>query len=258
MAGSAAGMLVIMDRGFPGVALWKAYTKAGAHLLIRARSSVARRSLGDPQVGPRYALDAARASKDRSRAVAREMLSQMDNPQATPRARRELLDALAETAYSGRPDFERLEHAVSAVFDAGTTQIRRAVGHPSAPVTTEALVMGVRARVMAIEALTSGQVTDEALTQARDAHLFGYADYIARYPVLAAAAPPGAPQLYAPITADDTVSNCRRHLVFALGMELMYPEQAERMRQARPYMRRPGPAAFGLTEADIRRQRHGQ
>ncbi|WP_405690167.1 IS4 family transposase [Streptomyces sp. NBC_00057] len=41
MAGSAAGMLVIMDRGFPGVALWKAYAGAGAHLLIRARSSVA-------------------------------------------------------------------------------------------------------------------------------------------------------------------------------------------------------------------------
>ena len=43
MAGSAAGMLVIMDRAFPGVALWKAYTQARAHLLIRARSSVARR-----------------------------------------------------------------------------------------------------------------------------------------------------------------------------------------------------------------------
>ena len=43
MAPSAAGMLVIMDRGFPGVALWKAYTQAKAHLLIRARSSVARR-----------------------------------------------------------------------------------------------------------------------------------------------------------------------------------------------------------------------
>jgi hypothetical protein len=50
MAGSAAGMLVIMDRGFPGVALWKAYTQAKAHLLIRARSTVARRPvqvLGD-------------------------------------------------------------------------------------------------------------------------------------------------------------------------------------------------------------------
>jgi len=43
MTPSAAGMLVIMDRGFPGVALWKAYTQARAHLLIRARSSVARR-----------------------------------------------------------------------------------------------------------------------------------------------------------------------------------------------------------------------
>ena len=98
-----------------------------------------------------YAKDATRASKVRSRTVAREVLSQMDNPQATPRDRRELLDALTETAYTGQPDFERLEHAVSAVFDAGTTQIRRAVGHPSAPVTTEALVTGVRARVMAIE-----------------------------------------------------------------------------------------------------------
>ena len=29
MVDSAAGMLVIMDRGFPGVALWKAYTQAG-------------------------------------------------------------------------------------------------------------------------------------------------------------------------------------------------------------------------------------
>ncbi|MEU2718496.1 transposase [Streptomyces sp. NPDC007205] len=43
MATSAAGMLVIMDRGFPGVELWKAYTGAGAHLLLRARSCVARR-----------------------------------------------------------------------------------------------------------------------------------------------------------------------------------------------------------------------
>ena len=43
LAGSAGGMLVIMDRGFPGVALWKAYVGAGAHLLLRARSPVASR-----------------------------------------------------------------------------------------------------------------------------------------------------------------------------------------------------------------------
>ncbi|WP_414170573.1 IS4 family transposase [Streptoverticillium reticulum] len=45
MASSAAGMLVIMDRNFPGVELWKAYTHAGAHLLLRARSTVASRPL---------------------------------------------------------------------------------------------------------------------------------------------------------------------------------------------------------------------
>lgn len=43
MAASAAGMLVTIDRGFPGVELWKAYTAAGVHLLLRARSCVARR-----------------------------------------------------------------------------------------------------------------------------------------------------------------------------------------------------------------------
>jgi hypothetical protein len=45
LAPSAARMLVIMDRGFPGVALWRAYTEAGAHLLIRARSCVAARPI---------------------------------------------------------------------------------------------------------------------------------------------------------------------------------------------------------------------
>ena len=45
LAASAGGMLVIMDGGFPGVALWRAYTGAGAHLLIRARSCVAARPI---------------------------------------------------------------------------------------------------------------------------------------------------------------------------------------------------------------------
>src|SRR5512144_633457 len=45
LAPSANGMLVIMDRGFPGVALWRAYAQAGAHLLIRARSCVAARPI---------------------------------------------------------------------------------------------------------------------------------------------------------------------------------------------------------------------
>lgn len=64
-ADSAAGMLVIMDRGFPGVALWKAYTGAGAHLLVRARSSVAARPvehLPDGTYLARMSLAGQRAS----------------------------------------------------------------------------------------------------------------------------------------------------------------------------------------------------
>jgi hypothetical protein len=65
MAGSAAGMLVIMDRGFPGVELWKAFTSAGAHLLLRARSTVASRPvevLPDGSYLGRMSLAGQRAS----------------------------------------------------------------------------------------------------------------------------------------------------------------------------------------------------
>jgi len=44
-------------------------------------------------------------------------------------------------------------------------------------------------------------------------------------------------------------SNCCGHLLSALGLEIKYPEQAERLRQARTRMRRPSAAAFGLTAA---------
>ena len=65
LAGSAAGMLVLMDRAFPGVALWKAYTQAGAHLLLRARSCVAKRPiqiLADGTYLARMSLAGQRAS----------------------------------------------------------------------------------------------------------------------------------------------------------------------------------------------------
>ena len=83
--------------------------------------------------------------------------------------------------------------------------------------------------------------------RARDAHLFAYAEYVAMRRALEASAPSGVPQLYAPVTAEDTLANCCGNLLSALGLEILYPEQAERMRQARSWMLRPGPAAHGLT-----------
>jgi hypothetical protein len=68
---------------------------------------------------------------------------------------------------------------------------------------------------------------------------------------VATAAPPGVSQLYAPVTAEDTLANCCGNLLSTLGLEILFPQQAELMRQARASMRRPGPADFGLTSEAI-------
>jgi hypothetical protein len=191
-----------------------------------------------------------RASKQRAQESARAILGQIDSPEATNRARRELLDVLTQAGYTGRPDFERMERAIRNVFEPDYRQhIRKAIGHPSAPVMTDSMIRVMKARLTAVTELTVGNVTDEALIQARDSHLFAYADYAARQPFLAATSPPGAPQLYAPVTAEDTLSNCCGHLLSAIGLEIMYPADAERLRLARSGLDRPTAADIGLTVA---------
>jgi hypothetical protein len=190
-----------------------------------------------------------RASKQRAGDAARAILGQIDSPEATPGARRELRNVLTQAAYTGRPDFERMEQAIRAVFEPDYHKIRKAMGHPSAPLMTDSMIRVMEARLTAVTALTAGNVTDEALIQARDAHLFAYADYVAKQPFLAVASPPSTPQLYAPITAEDTLNNSCGYLLSAIGLEIMYPADAERLRRARYGLRRPTPAEVGLTVA---------
>jgi hypothetical protein len=64
----------------------------------------------------------------RNRAVAQGILGHLDNPPATPRARRELLDAVTDAAYTGEPDLERLERAYRDVFEPGRYDPQ---GHPA-------------------------------------------------------------------------------------------------------------------------------
>ncbi len=209
------------------------------------------RWLGDPDAGRRYQQDALRTSRQRARDAAKAIVGQLDSPQATPAARRELLEALTDAGYTGTIDFSRLELAIRAVFEPGYKSISKAVGHPSAPVMTESVISIIKARLKAVTELTEGNVTDAALIQAREAHLFAYAEYVAQQPILAATSPPGRPQLYAPATTEDTLNNSCRNLLSTLGMELSYPKDAERLRIARAGLRAPSPAALGLTEASI-------
>lgn len=191
------------------------------------------------------------ASKQSARETARAMLGQIDSPQATPQARRDLLEVLTWANWTGKADFEQLERAMRAVFEPDYKTFRRAIGHMSAPVMVDSMIQVMKARLLAATELRAGHVTDEALAQARDSHVFAYADYAARQPFLAAATPPGQP-LYEPVTAEDTLNSSCRNLLSVIGLEIMYPSDADRLRRDRAGYRRPDPAVFGLTESQIR------
>jgi hypothetical protein len=213
---------------------------------IRQARRALMRFLGDP-TSRTYAQDARRASRDRARTVAQAILARLDNPAASPGARRELLTAVTDAVYTGEPDLERLGRAYRDVFEPGAGMICKAIGHPSAPFTVDAMIGLTEARLAAVKALTTGNVTDRALISARDAHVFAYAEYAAKQHLLAATAHSGTGQLYESVTADDTLSNCCGHLLTAIGLEITHPDTAEQLRRERAFRRRPTPAMVGLT-----------
>jgi hypothetical protein len=49
---------------------------------------------------------------------------------------------------------------------------------------------------------------------------------------------------------EDTLAECCGHLLSALGLEILFPVQAELMRQARETMRRPTRAELGIVVPD--------
>lgn len=178
--------------------------------------------LGDPRVSHREA-----------RTTAKEILRQLDNPAATAAARRELIETVSESAYTAKFDFERLEKAVRAVFEPGSDQIRRAVGHPAAPMTADSMIETVKARVAAAQRLIAGETTDQEFLAARHAHLIGYAEYAMQRGRFAAMAPADQPDMYEPVTAEIALNSCCGHLLTTLGLNNLYPEAATQI-LARP------------------------
>jgi hypothetical protein len=234
------------------VSIWMYWGEQYVPLRQAKRALV--RSLADTESSPDPVRDAKRTSRQRAAQVARGMLRQLDNPAATPEARREFLDVITDSASSGQPDLDAIAAAIRAVFEPGYKNIHRVIGHPAAPLLADSVIISIQARITAISALLGDQVDDDDLTSARDAHLFHYADYAARQPYLAAASPAGRPSLYEPVTGEDAISNCCGHLLSAIGLQIMYPEAAGQMKNARAFLRRPPPSAFGLTASQLARQ----
>jgi len=175
--------------------------------------------LGDP-----------RLSKRQARQTARQILNQFDSAVATPAARRDLLEALAETGYTGRADFGQLENALRRVFEPGGGTIRRAVGHPEAPLMTDSFVTGIRARLAGAARLKAGDITDAEFYFARHVHLVAYADYAMNRHSYAALAPEGHPDMYEEVTAERALNEACMHLLTTIGMNGLYPNGVEQFR----------------------------
>jgi hypothetical protein len=173
-----------------------------------------------------------RASERRARETAQTIVGQLDSPTATPAARRELRSVLTDIGYTGQLDEDRLERAVFDVFEPEVSQIRRAVGHPEAPLMVDSVIGAMKARLIAVTELTADRVSDEAFYQARHSHLVAYAEYAVKQPTFARSTPSQHPSMYEPVTAERALNDCCVHLLTTIGLEIMYPERAAQLRAA--------------------------
>ncbi len=146
---------------------------------------------------------------------------QLDHPNASAEARRELLAQLIDIAYTGKTDLSQLEQAVRAVFEPGGSSIWRAVGHPEAALTADSAIHLIRARVTAYHQLSNGAIGDELFIGARQEHLMHLRHYQLEQPQFAASSPTGRPQMYETLSTSDLMNSCCDHLLTIIGLKLV-------------------------------------
>ncbi|WP_163511265.1 hypothetical protein [Fodinicola acaciae] len=166
-------------------------------------------------------LGDSKVNLDIATTIGKQLINQMSHPDATRQARDHLLEVLTNVGYTGRlpdvPDpYQHIDDALRAVFEPELRQLRRAIGHPDAPFTTDAIVGIVRARTNATARLNAGEVTDAEFRQARTTHLMHHADYARRQPVLAASVDP-ASNLYEKADMETALNHCCSDLLTVLG-----------------------------------------
>jgi hypothetical protein len=177
-------------------------------------------------------LGAGKVSLKRAKQSARDLVIQLDHPDATPAARRELRRVATDIGYTGEVDLDQLERAAFDVFEPNISQLRRAVGHPEAPLTVDSLVEATKARQIGTALLRSGKVSDQEFYEARHIHIIAYAEYAANQVAYAASAPDSFPDMYERVTAESALNDCCKHLLTTIGMQAMHPEQRSRLTAA--------------------------
>jgi hypothetical protein len=176
-------------------------------------------------------LDEARTSKQQARETARAVLRQLDHPDAAADDRRRLLDVVTEINYTGRADLPDLRRAVRAVFEPGSDEVIRAVGHPAAPLTVDVVMGVVAARLAIVARLTDHAVRDDELRRARQVYRVTYAQYAVQQPTLAHESSPAHRSMYAPVLLQESFDACCGGLLLVMGLASLNRQDAGQQRR---------------------------
>lgn len=161
-----------------------------------------------------------RASHKGAERSGRELLGQLDNPEAAPKARRHLRRTLAHIAYTGELNMTALEAATSEVFEPRISPLRRAVGPPGAFLTVDTVLTLIQARLTAAQLVKNDRVTDAQLQRARRAQVAERAQFDVLQAQLAAQAGPALADMFRPVTFEDKVNTCGADLLTVIGLHL--------------------------------------
>lgn len=128
-----------------------------------------------------------RSSKNDARHHALETTAQLTTSQTTRTARRTLTNLLADIAYRGELNDEAaLRDAIREVFEPEFEGIAKSVGHPAAPLSTNAAVDIIRANLRGVRLVTSQRLSLAAFAEAGRHQRETMAEYARDQPALAA------------------------------------------------------------------------
>jgi hypothetical protein len=178
-------------------------------------------------------------SATRARRIAREMLKQLDNPQASKNDRDALL-RLLETSIRARTfNADEMRSAVERVFDPHT--VERSLG----PTEVAATAAGL-ARMMEAQAtgyLNLDSFTDQEFEDARVIYRQGRRDYAAVQPRLAAD-PQGSPLRLNDVTYESVLNDACQNLLFTLGLGRLSPRVSQEMARHARIAQQTGPTSI--------------
>lgn len=200
-----AGMSVSGLARFP-VAYWlyfPATRVTGAQALEAFRTW-----LGDP-----------RASRDAARRNALALTDQLARGGVSRAVRRRLTNLMEKVAYDGTiADELELRANVEGVFDGDFGGVARSVGHPSAPLTAEAVIDIIRANVAGATATTRFAVTSDDFEAAGAMQRLSLAEYVRDFPELAEVRWGQPAGFYPEPTVTWLIEDCCDQMLTALGL----------------------------------------